>query len=441
MIFPEIREAYNAKIKHPMDLTTAEAKLLSGIYQHAEEFVSDIALIFSNALTFNKDGYEVGEPMSCAYYDASTHLLKYSRWLSLEILASYLSDTANCAVVDGCAREWSLTDQNRSKARAEMEDIVFNEFIDKTEVGDKYSWSEFECEKLLKSLRHTSDIKHMNFFIEMVFPNDYTAYISKPIAWIYCQDKLRERRYNKIGELVADLRLIFSNALKYNDRVRSYSEISQTAYDSAIHMSQKLELAIDKMLLTVSDKIGREKIDMITLHREMEAKERAEEEKMKAEWERDNPSAAVEVTKIRIKRTHRKRSTDFEFPFYDEEDDNAESQDDSLRNAKAIYEKQQQDRAKMKEVSMSIAMHVFETHKQRADAKAWACRMAYKFQEFQQKQNAKKETSKEELTATVKGGFVSTALSASDRKQVKISILQPMVPKNKSKKKSRLTSL
>lgn len=37
MIFPEIREAYNAKIKHPMDLTTAEAKLLSGIYQHAEE--------------------------------------------------------------------------------------------------------------------------------------------------------------------------------------------------------------------------------------------------------------------------------------------------------------------------------------------------------------------------------------------------------------------
>lgn len=160
MIFPEIRGAYNAKIKHPMDLTTAEAKLLSGIYQHAEEvsyltlhkhgfsivlttfsvsqFVSDIALIFSNALTFNKDGYEVGEPMSCAYYDASTHLLKYSRWLSLEILASSLSDSANCAIVDGCAREWSLTDKNRSKARAEMEDIVFNEFIDKTLVGDKY---------------------------------------------------------------------------------------------------------------------------------------------------------------------------------------------------------------------------------------------------------------------------------------------------------------
>lgn len=40
MIFPDIREAYNAKIKYPMDLTTAEAKLLSGIYQHAEEVSS-----------------------------------------------------------------------------------------------------------------------------------------------------------------------------------------------------------------------------------------------------------------------------------------------------------------------------------------------------------------------------------------------------------------
>jgi hypothetical protein len=137
LIFPEIREAYNAKIKYPMDLTTAESKLLSGIYVYAEEFVSDIALIFSNALTFNKEGYEIGEPMSCAYYEASTHLLKYSRWLSLEVLQSSLGDSSNCAVVDGCATEWSLTQQNRDMARKEMEDIVFNEHIDKTEIGDK----------------------------------------------------------------------------------------------------------------------------------------------------------------------------------------------------------------------------------------------------------------------------------------------------------------
>jgi hypothetical protein len=280
----------------------------------------------------------------------------------------------------------------------------------------------------------------MRFFIEMDFPPDYTAIISRPIAWIYCQEKLRERKYNTIGELAADLRLIFSKALKYNDRLRSINQISQVAYDSAIHMSQKLELAIDKMLLSVSDRVGREKIDMITLHREVEAKERAEEEKLKAQWEKDNP-ATVEV-KFRIQRTHRKRTTDFEFPFYDEEDENEESQDDSFRNAKAIFEKQQKERARMKAVSLSIAMHVFETHRQRSDAKAWACRMAQKLhlerKRIEDKLNANKEATKEDAPA-VRGGFVSTVLSADDRKQVKMSLSS--IPKKMKRKSSGLTSL
>ena len=145
-----------------MDLTTAEAKLLQGVYQDPEEFISDIALVFSNAITFNKDGNDVGDSMSCAYYEASTHLLKYVRWLSLEVLQSYLVDCSRSPVVEsGSASTWKLTIRNRDMARKEMESIVFNELLDKTEPGDKFSWLEQECEKLLKSLRHMSDSKHM----------------------------------------------------------------------------------------------------------------------------------------------------------------------------------------------------------------------------------------------------------------------------------------
>ena len=79
----------------------------------------------------------MGEPMSCAYYEASTHLLKYSRWLSLEVLQSFLIDSASSPVVNGCAAEWDLTIQNREVAKKEMEDIVFNEHVEKTEAGDK----------------------------------------------------------------------------------------------------------------------------------------------------------------------------------------------------------------------------------------------------------------------------------------------------------------
>lgn len=307
----------------------------------------------------------------------------------------------------------------------------------------RYSWSEAECDKLLRALMHTSDKKHMKFYTEMLFPQDYTAYISRPIAWVYCQDKLRARKYNTIGELVEDLRLIFSNALKYNGRTRTLYSLSQEAYDSALHMQAKLEAAIDKMLLFVSDKIGREKIDMITLHRETEAKEREEEKQLKAQWERDNPSGTMEVTKFRIKRTHVKRNTDFEFPFYDEDDGNEESHDESLRNAKAIYEQQQQERAKMKAVSMSIAMHVFEYHRQRVEAKTWACRMSQKLhlesKRIEEKINGHQKEGTEKDTTTVRGGYVATALGAKDRKQVQMSLSQQR-PK-KPKKKYGLASL
>lgn len=176
-------------------------QLLQGVYESADDFVSDIALVFSNAIEFNTDGHDEGEPMSCAYYEAATHLLKYSRWLSLELLESCLTDCTKSPVVErGSAPHWKLTKRNAQMARKEMEETVFNELFDKTEPGDRYSWHEQECEKLLKALMHTSDRKHMSFFIQMIFPPNYSMYISKPIAWDLCYEKLSERKYNSIGE-------------------------------------------------------------------------------------------------------------------------------------------------------------------------------------------------------------------------------------------------
>eukprot|EP00571_Detonula_confervacea_P006186 CAMPEP_0172316206 /NCGR_PEP_ID=MMETSP1058-20130122/27507_1 /TAXON_ID=83371 /ORGANISM="Detonula confervacea, Strain CCMP 353" /LENGTH=1200 /DNA_ID=CAMNT_0013030463 /DNA_START=35 /DNA_END=3637 /DNA_ORIENTATION=+ len=431
-VFPEIRDIYAQKVETPMDLTTAEAKLLSGVYPDAEVFISDIALVFSNAITFNKEGHDVGEPMSCAYYEASTHLLKYIRWLSLELIESSLIDCSDSPVVEsGSASSWKLTIRNREMARKEMESTVFNELLDKTEPGDKFSWSEQECEKLLKSLRHTSDNKRMGFFVQMNFPPDYTAFISKPIAWEKCQEKLQQRRYNNIGETVADLRLIFSNALKYNEGARHVSKISGIAYDSAIHMSRKLESAIDKMLLSFGDRIGRERIDMITSHREMEATERAEEEQRKQEWEKENPGSTVEVkTKLRIvhqRSSHRKKMTDFEFPFYDEQDNQVETQADSLQHAKALYEKQREARANMQEIALSIGISVFKRHQESAAAKAWAYQMAYKAHTKRisiekERAEAKKEARADEAPGKPMGAFVSLALNDNKRKKIKMSM-------------------
>jgi len=443
IIFPEIRDSYAAKIKHPMDLTTAEAKLLQGAYRTAEEFISDISLVFSNAIEFNKDGHEIGEPMSCAYYEAATHLLKYSRWLSLEVLESCIIDCTDSPIVErGSAPNWKLTKRNAEMARKEMEQTVFNELIDKTEPGDtRYSWHEQECDKLLKALMHTSDRKRMSFFIQMIFPPNYSMYISKPIAWDLCYQKLRERKYNSIGETVADLRLIFSNALKYNEKAREIDKVSAEAYDSAIHMSAKLEAAIDRMLLTVGDRIGRERIDMMNTHRQQEAEERAREEAMKLQWEKEHPGTTMEVkTKLRIthRSSYRKRPTDFDLPFFDEEDDNEESHADTISNAKALYEKQLKQRAAMRKMSLAIGISVFKRLEERATAKIWAYQMAEKTHlervRVQEEEEAIKAAKAKEDMKKPKGSLVSAALESVDRKQIKLALDLKLIKPKKHKK-------
>jgi hypothetical protein len=181
-----------------MDLTTVECTLLQGNrYTQPDDFLQDIALVFANAVRFNRDGRDVGDPLSCAYYDASVHLLRYSRWLSLEILLPYSdsgSDHVDEDTPDGLPPfSWRLTEGNRKRAREEMEKLVMNEPIEKSLEGDRYSWHESECEKLLKALRHQSDLKYMTFFIQAHYPADYTAFIKTPMDWEKVRSSSEER--------------------------------------------------------------------------------------------------------------------------------------------------------------------------------------------------------------------------------------------------------
>jgi len=123
----------------------------------------------------------LGDPLSCAYYDASVHLLKYSRWLSLEWLSNHIAPASEHirdeSGPDGLPPfQWKLTEGNRRIARQEQESIVLKEPIEKSLEGDRtYTWMESECEKLCKALKHQSDAKRMAFFIQPNYPADYTV--------------------------------------------------------------------------------------------------------------------------------------------------------------------------------------------------------------------------------------------------------------------------
>ena len=341
--------------------------------------------MFTNAIRFNRDGRDIGDPLSCAYYDASVHLLKYSRWLSMEVLSDYINDSDHIDPDrdDGLPPfAWSLTAGNRKKARDEMEGLVLKEQIDISLEGDRWTWHESECEKLLKALRHQSDLKYMTFFIAPNYPHDYAAYISKPMDWEKVQRMLKKRQYRTFGDFIEDLRLIFSNALKYNAKHQGTDNVSGRAYESAIYMSQKLEVAISKMLLTVSDRLERERIDHTNAEREIEAAERAEEAQIRAAWKKetnkDGPSetsgAATSNASLKIRNVRRvDQNRDFEIPFFDEEDNgqHESSYFEVVKFQKAMFEKQRLELLNMRKISKAIGSAVIARHIQHQMAQQW----------------------------------------------------------------------
>jgi Bromodomain len=442
-----------------MDLTTVECALLAGSrYTSPEDFVKDVALVFSNAIIFNKDGKDIGDPLSCAYYDASIHLLRYCRWLSLELLSEYVDSSDH---VDEPTdpnlplTSWKLTEGNRQRVKQEMYAIVMDEQIERSLEGDRFTWTEGECEKLLKALRHQSDLKFMSFFIQPNYPADYTAFIAKPMDWEHVQKNLRRRQYEKFREVVEDLRLIFLNALKYNERHAGTDSVSGRAFDAAKYMSNKLEVAINKMMVTVSDRLERERIDHEIAEREIAAAERAEEERIRAQWKSENPgkeggpTPAPRVESAQRVRTltkraaaYRREQADFEVPFFDEDDDGQHETSylAVVREQKAIFERQRQERIKMQQATSSLASGLFMRLAQQDLARQWVIDERRTLGIPSQGKPKEADRSMKDLDQSNQAAFPAEAsqvlktLDATDRKPFQLKIPQP---KAKAGKKSK----
>lgn len=454
LLHPDIKESYLALIKKPMDLTTAESKLLQGgIYSAPQEFVNDVALVFSNAEMFNRAGNEQGDPTSCAYYDASRHLLRYTRWLSLETISEFLIDDSGSegAVERGPISQWRLSTSNLSDARLEMEEIVFSQVIDLSDEGERSTWMEGECEKLLKVLRHQSDQKRMKYFLTPFYPADYFAYISKPMAWENIHQGLKERKYETFGEVIADLRLIFSNALKYNGRTKDTDPFSRDAYDSAQVMSDKLESAIKRSLITIGDRVEREKVEQVVLDREEEIERKEEEERMKKEWQEERERAEtseagapkIRQPAVKVRRSNVRKGLDFDFPFYEEEGSTEQSVIEVLSKQKALYEEQQRERIQMMKVTKHVARIVHHRLLERTQAMKWAVEMSEKLAAnlAQNQDSGDTGTSNDENCRNERPNApsnVSSFLQQEERSRIALTLVNKDSKKKKPKKRRRL---
>lgn len=374
------------------------------------------------------------------------------RWLSLEYLSEYLIDDTHSEGIrqSGSLTHWKLTLSNQSDARFERENIVITQEIEKSEEGDRFTWHETECEKLLKALRHQSDNKKMAYYVKPIFPPDYVGIISRPICWENCNEKLQRRKYETFGEIISDLRLIFSNAFKYNGRVKDSDPTSKLAYESAEYMSAKLEAAIQKLFLTAADRIEREVVEEIILSREAVIFQKAEEDRLRTEWQNereraryggDEPLKSTPLPSVKIiQRRPMRRDLDFDNPFTDQDDSYEQTEMNLLNKQKKRFEEQQKERREMHETTKNIGIRVYHNLFWRSQAIQWAKEMAPNYYLATQANNVDKSGSRKKdndkiLGPPIEASAISSALNNESRVGIKLQLVKPKTKRNKKRKR------
>lgn len=276
--------------------------------------------------------------------------------------------------------------------------------------------------------------------------------------WEKVQKTLKKKNYDTCGAVIDDLRLIFTNALKYNARHAGTDTVSGRAYSSAKTMSAKLETAINKLMITVSDRVERERIDHNNSEREIEAAERKEEARIRAEWNsetNDGPNGtALSPSKVkgslRVRSSirlsiRRKSDTDFEVPFFDEEeyDGQHESYVEVMKQQKATFERQRAELVTMRRATRNIGEGVFHRMMQEQLALKWLAdeqkRLGIKPSKvWESKQasdsdkcNEDKGTSGDSAPASL----VLTKLDDKDRNPLKIKLIKAKKPKKAMRQK------
>ena len=272
--------------------------------------------------------------------------------------------------------------------------------------------------------------------------------------WEKVQKTLKKRNYDTFGAVIADLRLIFTNALKYNGNLKGTPSVSGRAYSAAEIMSEKLEVAIKKMMLTVSDRLERERIDHNNAKREIAAAERVEAERIRAQWSSDGaaqegkteggPQLVEGSLRVRnsSRRSIRQSDTDFEVPFFEEDftdGQHEESYVEVMKQQKATFERQRQELLAMRKSTKGIGLAVFR-HRIMSN-------LASKWIEDEQKRlgispvAATKNKTPSDDNSKIAGipspSAVSSKLEEKDRAPVKMKLVTKKIKRNGTKTKKK----
>ena len=201
---------YPKIIKNPMDLGTVEQKLLSNRYAAVADYASDVRLIWSNAQAFNLEGSDIYE-------------------LAASLAVDFDGKMAQVAL--GPLREaggggGGGVGGGRGGGGGGSGDVLSGESL-------------ASCKMVVRDLRKHKDA---HFFLEPVDwkalgIKDYPAIIKRPMDLGTIMKRLEAGQYSSVLDMAADVDLVWSNAMTYN---QDESYIHQVAADLKAFADRKM---------------------------------------------------------------------------------------------------------------------------------------------------------------------------------------------------------
>jgi len=139
--------------------------------------------------------------------------------------------------------KFDVTEAGRKKLKEEMDAIFMSE--DQQTMGWEVGrfggkrlpgFSEKQMDFVLHQLKAVKYRPTMVSFMAPVYPADYDSVCVKRMDYAVCATKFKENGYKSYKDFVGDVRLMFSNALKYNTRFRGVHPVSNAICESAESM-------------------------------------------------------------------------------------------------------------------------------------------------------------------------------------------------------------
>lgn len=205
---------YPMVIKHPMDLSTIQTKMETGVYESAEQFKEDVKLMFENCYTYNKPDTQV--------YVQAKQLEKYFDGHFAKLPTELAAPPAVTDDFGGKKRKTEGAAASRPRRESATPHRASSVIPAPPSSRAKRNSPELTfCMAVWKELTKKSNAHLAWPFMEPVDPvklgiPDYHSVIKEPMDLSTLKKKLDAGQYSNADEFEADVRLVFKNCYLYN---------------------------------------------------------------------------------------------------------------------------------------------------------------------------------------------------------------------------------